>query len=77
MREAFLQLVQRVAYLDHEHNTSIATELAETLSHAKAEGLKPNEIMEIVRTRVKGLNIKHDEQRQAVQEFLDQLLNIL
>ncbi len=77
MREAFMSLVQQVAYLDHVHNTNFAVELAETISHAKAEGLKPNEIMEGARSRVAGMKIKDDEQRQALKEFLDQLLIIL
>jgi hypothetical protein len=81
LRDQLHQLIEQLTYIDHELDTDVAGEITEVISHAKAEDLSNNEIIELVESRVQLLkqqNVLDDaEQIRLVDEIIERLPDVL
>lgn len=77
LREQFSQLIEQIAYLDAELNSDVSGELTEVISHAKAEGLSNNEIVELVEDRIVLLRRQHALEDEAMLTLVSELIERL
>lgn len=81
LKDQYFQLLEQLAYTDHELDRDVVGELTEVLSHAKAEGLSNNEIMQVVEASVFAMKqsgaLDDDEQIKLVDALLERLPDVL
>lgn len=77
VRQEFNDLIEQLTYLDHELNRDVAGELTEVISHARGEGLRADEILELVRSRAETMKFRGQLDDPEQQELVDQLIQQL
>ena len=73
----FQALIDQLTYLDHEHDTDFAGELAGVIAQARSEGLSTNEIVELAQEAVKFMQFEHSEQADIIETIIEQLPDVL
>ena len=80
-KDEIAQLIEQLAYLDHESNTDVATHLTDTIIEIKTTGLSKSEATELLADRLKLLRLNSvlttDEQLRLVEAVIDRLPGLL
>lgn len=75
------QLIEQLAYLDHENETDVAGEMADLITHIKIEGLTQDEAEELLKDRVELMKLNSvladDEQIRLVEAFIQRVPGLL
>jgi hypothetical protein len=77
VQENFEDLIQSLAYLDHEHGTDIALELTDLIIEARAEGLSEGEVTDLLNERLDTMLQNSVLEDRAHIETVEQVIRAL
>ncbi len=77
VQENFEDLIQSLAYLDHEHGTDIALELTDLIIEARAEGLSEGEVTDLLNERLDTMLQNSVLEHRAHIETVEQVIRAL
>lgn len=77
VQENFEDLIQSLAYLDHEHGTDIALELTDLIIESRAEGLSKGEVTDLLNERLDTMLQNSVLEDRAHIETVEQVIRAL
>lgn len=77
LSDDFRQLLEQITYIDQERGTDVILELTEVIGHARAEGLSPAEITDLVSLRVRTMTLKGVITPGEQQDLIKELIKVL